>query len=89
MRTLILTPGDVDLSQLEQVWRNGGTVEIDRSAAQAIDAAAMRVAEAAASEEAIYGVNTGFGKLASVKIAPGDTAKPAAQSDPEPLLRRR
>ena len=75
MRTLILTPGDVNLSQLEQVWRNGGTVEIDRSAAQAIDAAAMRVAEAAASEEAIYGVNTGFGKLASVKIAPGDTAK--------------
>ena len=30
------------------------------------------VAEAAAGDKAIYGVNTGFGKLASVKIAPED-----------------
>jgi histidine ammonia-lyase len=33
------------------------------------------VAEAAQGEVAAYGVNTGFGKLASLKIAPKDTAK--------------
>ncbi|MBV1896324.1 MAG: histidine ammonia-lyase, partial [Rhodobacteraceae bacterium] len=33
------------------------------------------VAQAAAGGEAVYGVNTGFGKLASQKIAPEDTAK--------------
>jgi histidine ammonia-lyase len=32
------------------------------------------VQEAADGEAAVYGVNTGFGKLASVKIAGKDTA---------------
>jgi len=31
------------------------------------------VARAAAGDAAVYGVNTGFGKLASIKIAPADT----------------
>ena len=35
--------------------------------------AAALVASAAAGNEAIYGVNTGFGKLASVRIKPADT----------------
>ena len=38
--------------------------------APGIEAAAERVREAAEGGEAVYGVNTGFGKLASVKIAP-------------------
>ena len=33
------------------------------------------VAEAAAGDEAVYGVNTGFGKLASVRVKPADTAQ--------------
>ena len=33
------------------------------------------MARAAQGEAAVYGVNTGFGKLASLKIAPKDTAK--------------
>ena len=39
-----------------------------------MEAAARRIARAAAGDEAVYGVNTGFGKLASVKIASADTA---------------
>jgi hypothetical protein len=31
--------------------------------------------KAAAGDEAVYGVNTGFGKLASVRIKPEDTAR--------------
>ena len=75
MSVLTLRSGEVGLGQLEQIWRDGPSVQVDRSARPAIDAAAKQVAEAAASEEAIYGVNTGFGKLASVKIAPEDTAR--------------
>jgi histidine ammonia-lyase len=39
-----------------------------------VDAAAARIAAAAAGGDAVYGVNTGFGKLASLKIAAKDTA---------------
>jgi histidine ammonia-lyase len=39
-----------------------------------IEAAAARIAQAAAGSDAVYGVNTGFGKLASLKIAAADTA---------------
>jgi histidine ammonia-lyase len=38
-----------------------------------MQAAADLVAKAAAGDAAVYGVNTGFGKLASLKIAPQDT----------------
>ena len=33
-----------------------------------------RIAEIAAGDEPVYGINTGFGKLASIKIAPADVA---------------
>lgn len=72
MSPLILQPGEVGLDLLERIYQDEIAVQVDACAKPAIDAAAARVAEAAASEEAIYGVNTGFGKLASVKIAPAD-----------------
>lgn len=71
--TMTLKPGQTTLAELEQLWRSGQGAKLDGSARPSVDAAARMVAEAAAGEEAIYGVNTGFGKLASVKIAPGDT----------------
>ncbi len=71
--TLTLTPGATPLAALEAIWR-GASVRLDPAARPGVDAAAARVAEAAAGSAAVYGVNTGFGKLASVKIAPGDTA---------------
>ncbi|MEM9440456.1 MAG: histidine ammonia-lyase [Pseudomonadota bacterium] len=70
---LTLTPGAVDLDLLEQIYRGPPLIQIDRDARPAIDAAAQRIAAAAEGEEPIYGVNTGFGKLASIKIAPADT----------------
>jgi histidine ammonia-lyase len=74
MTALVLTPGSVSLSDLERVWREQLPVQLDPVCRPAISAAAARIARAAAGNEAVYGVNTGFGKLASVKIAPGDTA---------------
>ncbi|QPM91662.1 histidine ammonia-lyase [Pseudooceanicola algae] len=68
-----LTPGATDLAQLEAIYRGTGPVRIDRAARPAIDAATEAVRRAAQGAEAVYGVNTGFGKLASVKIAPEDT----------------
>ncbi|MGR3585612.1 MAG: aromatic amino acid lyase, partial [Pseudooceanicola nanhaiensis] len=68
--TLTLTPGAATLAQLERLWREGLAAELDPAARPAIDAAAAMVAEAAAGEAAIYGINTGFGKLASVRVPP-------------------
>ena len=49
-------------------------MRLDDACRPAIQAAADRIAAAAAGNAAVYGVNTGFGKLASVKIAVRDTA---------------
>jgi histidine ammonia-lyase len=69
-----LVPGSVTLATLKELYRNMTPARLDRSARGGVDAAAQMVAEAAAGTQAIYGINTGFGKLASTKIAPEDTA---------------
>ena len=69
----ILIPGQTSLAQLERIWRLGLPARLDDSARSGILRAAGHIAKAAAGGVAVYGVNTGFGKLASVKIAPEDT----------------
>lgn len=71
--TSTLMPGATSLAQLQEIWRNNIAVSLDRSARPGVEAAAALVARATAGEDAVYGVNTGFGKLASVKIAAADT----------------
>ena len=75
MLTQTLTPGAATLTDLEALWREGAPLRLDRNAREGVDAAAALVRQAAEGEEAVYGVNTGFGKLASVKIAAKDTAR--------------
>jgi len=72
--TVELIPGQATLAQLEHIWRSGKAVTLHDDARPQIERAAEMVAQAAAGSEAVYGVNTGFGKLASVKIASKDTA---------------
>ncbi|EEW58651.1 histidine ammonia-lyase [Ruegeria sp. TrichCH4B] len=69
-----MIPGTVTLATLEQIWRNGTPARLAASARAGVEAAAAMVAEAAAGEAPVYGINTGFGKLASTKIASEDTA---------------
>ena len=71
--TVALAPGVTLLADLERIWRGRDGVRLDRAARPAIDAAAAQVRRAAEGDAAVYGVNTGFGKLASVKIAAEDT----------------
>ncbi len=72
--TSLLLPGAVGLGVLERIYRVGGAVRLDPGVRDRIRAAAARVAEIAAGEAAHYGINTGFGKLASVRVSPGDTS---------------
>ena len=70
-----LTPGTASLEQLEAIWREQRAVRLDRGAKAPVEAAAELVRRAAEGDVAVYGVNTGFGKLASVKIPAEDTAQ--------------
>ena len=74
MTPLILTPGRATLSDLAHIYRNEAPVALDPSCHEAILAAQAQIDAAARGEAAVYGVNTGFGKLASVKIRTEDTA---------------
>ncbi|MCB1390475.1 MAG: histidine ammonia-lyase [Rhodobacteraceae bacterium] len=71
---LILTPGTATLAQLERLWREDSPFALSPDARPGVEAAATLVRRAAEGGEPVYGVNTGFGKLASVKIAPDRTA---------------
>ena len=71
--TLTLTPAAATLAQLHQIWQGSGPVALAPSARAGIDASAAVIASAAKGDAPVYGVNTGFGKLASVRIAPSDT----------------
>ena len=74
MTLITLNSGAVSLADLEQVFRAQCAVKLDRACKPAVEAAAAQIAAAAAGEEPVYGVNTGFGKLASHKIKHEDTA---------------
>jgi histidine ammonia-lyase len=72
---MIVTPGQVALGDLERIYRAQLAVKLAPGTQGAVEASAAIVAKVAAGDAAVYGVNTGFGKLASRKIAPQDTAK--------------
>src|SRR5690606_39070793 len=70
--TVILRPGSVPLADLETIYRTGATARLHDDFRAGVASAAARIAEIAGGPP-VYGVNTGFGKLASVRIAPSDT----------------
>lgn len=72
--TLILKPGSVSLGTFEKIYREKSSVRLDTAFHAAIEKAAARIAEIAAGDTPVYGINTGFGKLASIRIAPADVA---------------
>src|SRR5262249_60215686 len=58
------------LSELRAIWVGEGAVALAAADYKRIDASAEAVKRALSSGEAIYGVNTGFGKLATTRIEP-------------------
>ncbi len=65
---LTLTPGELSLEQLQAIHAGEVRLAIDPAADAAIAASAAVVQRAAAGREPVYGVNTGFGKLATTRI---------------------
>ncbi|NGO65142.1 histidine ammonia-lyase [Rhizobium daejeonense] len=72
--TITLVPGRVTLPQLMSIYWNGEAAALDRAADAGIARGAARIAEIARGNAPVYGINTGFGKLASIKIDSADVA---------------
>ena len=70
---IIVSPGTVSLAQLAEVFA-GAAVTLDTAYWPRVDAAAAIVASVAEADAATYGINTGFGKLASKRIPAAQTA---------------
>ena len=70
--SIVVSPGRVSLDDLAQVLA-GAAVVLDPSFWPRVEAASAIVAEAARSNVPVYGINTGFGKLASKRIPPDQT----------------
>ena len=68
---MILKPGHLTLPQLRQIAREHVALKLDPASHAAIDACAQAVADIAAKGEPAYGINTGFGRLASTHIPHG------------------
>ena len=65
---MIITPGAMTLADWRAIYE-GASAALDAGAWDAIDASAAAVARIVAKGAPVYGINTGFGKLASVRIA--------------------
>ncbi len=74
MTAILLKPGQATLAD----WRSisqGAAFSLEASAWAAVEASAAVVDRIVAAGEAVYGVNTGFGKLANIRIETGDLAR--------------
>ncbi len=71
---MLLRPGQLTLDELQAIHAGGQPLMMDPAALPAIQASAAVVRRAAEGSEAVYGVNTGFGKLASTRISEADLA---------------
>jgi histidine ammonia-lyase len=72
---MLLKPGALTLDDLQALHQGGLQLELDPAARPGIEASAAVVQRAAAGQDPVYGVNTGFGKLASTRIGADDLAQ--------------
>ncbi len=71
----VIVPGQLDAAMLEQAAAGGAHWSLAESAGAGIEASMNAVRELVAQHAAVYGINTGFGKLAQTRIADADLAQ--------------
>ena len=72
---MLLRPGQFTIDELQAIHAGGQPLMMDPAALPGIRASAAVVQAAAAGEAPVYGVNTGFGKLAGTRISNDDLAR--------------
>ncbi len=71
MTELTLRPGNATLADWRSIWL-GAIPRLDPACRARVEASAAAVSRILAKGEPVYGINTGFGKLASVRIPMAD-----------------
>ncbi len=71
----VIGAGSVSLDIWAAVYRKGASVKLEHGTQETCKKSAEIVKAAAAGVAPVYGVNTGFGKLARIQISVEDTAK--------------
>ena len=71
---VILRPGEAKLGDWRATWL-GASVTLDSACREKVAASAAAVQRILARGEPVYGINTGFGKLAGVRIEQADLAQ--------------
>ena len=69
--SVLLQPGHATLADWRAIYR-GASVQLDPATRPAVEASARTVEAIIAKGDAVYGINTGFGKLAHVRIGTED-----------------
>ena len=72
MTNYLLNVGALALDDLQTLHAGGVSLTLPASARTSIRASHKIVADAAAGDAPVYGVNTGFGKLANKRISTAD-----------------
>ncbi len=67
---ICLTPGAVSLATLRVMYHGGVMLTLDEPSRAAVRAAQQTVQHILGQDRVVYGINTGFGKLAQTRIAP-------------------
>ena len=75
MSLFTLTPGQLTLAQLRAAYQSPLKLRLDASAHAGIEASVACVNAIIAEDRTAYGINTGFGLLASTRIASEDLEK--------------
>ncbi|MBO6730839.1 MAG: histidine ammonia-lyase [Maricaulis sp.] len=70
---VLIQPGQMTLADWREIYR-GAEVALSDAAKTGVDASAKTVEDLIASGRAVYGLNTGFGKLAQTRIADDELA---------------
>lgn len=73
MSDIEITPGDISLGQWREIYA-GATPVLIEGTLETVQAGAEAIQRIVSRGEPVYGVNTGFGKLASVRIDADDLA---------------
>ncbi len=68
LQEICLEPGKVDLATLRTIYQQPVTIHLTPAARSAIHRAHATVDDIVASGSVVYGINTGFGKLAQTQI---------------------
>jgi histidine ammonia-lyase len=70
-----ITGHDLTLADVDAVARRGASVRLEESARREMEASRSTIEQLVAAGEPVYGVTTGFGDLATVRIDPEDARR--------------